>query len=119
MIIRIFRITIHPELREEFERDFSTISVSAVEDQRGFISYEIGRPTRWNPDEYAMISRWKDETSLEAFVGRNWNVAVIPPGMERYAHEYSVVHFETVILADLPGSREWGTSRLQEKPRDQ
>jgi len=94
MIIRIFRITIDPVLREEFERDFATISVGAVESRAGFIACEIGRPTKWNPDEYAMISRWEDEDSLEAFVGSDWNQAVIPPGMERYVREYGVVHFQ-------------------------
>jgi heme-degrading monooxygenase HmoA len=93
VIIRVFRIIIHPELRDEFERDFATVSMETVRRQKGFIACEIGSPTKWTPDEYAMITRWEDEESLEAFAGRNWNVAVIPPGMERYAREFSVVHF--------------------------
>jgi len=37
MIIRLFRTTIYPEMREDFERDFASISVDAVKSQRGFV----------------------------------------------------------------------------------
>ena len=62
MIIRIFRATIHPEMRRDFERDFSSISVDAVKTHKGFVSCHIGPPTKWHPDEYAMI-RFPDPLS--------------------------------------------------------
>jgi len=93
MIIRIFRTTIHPELRQDFERDFNSISVDAVKDKQGFVSCHIGTPTKWNPDEYSMITVWEDEKALTAFAGRDWHKAVIPPGMERYPVSFTVEHF--------------------------
>ena len=93
MIIRIFQITIHPELRQDFERDFATISVKAVDEQNGFISCEIGKPTRWNEDNYVMITKWADEESLRLFAGDEWNKSVIPSGMEKYVKSCSVVHY--------------------------
>lgn len=93
MIVRIFEVTIEPSLRIEFERDFATISVEAVERAEGALSCVIGRPTKWNPDDYAMISTWRDEQALVAFAGADWNRAVIPPGMERYARKYRVDHY--------------------------
>lgn len=93
MIIRIFRTTIHPELREEFERGFSSISVDAVKSHKGFVSCRIGSPTKWNPDEYAMITVWEDEEALVAFAGEEWHKAVIPAGMEKYPVSFSVEHF--------------------------
>ena len=46
MITRIFRVKIDPSLREEFESRFSSISIDAVQKQKGFISVEIGKPTK-------------------------------------------------------------------------
>ncbi len=94
MIIRIFQITIHPEFRQHFERDFATISVEAVETQKGFISCEIGKPTQWNRDDYAMITKWADEESLRSFAGDKWNTVVIPNGMNKYVKSSSVVHYD-------------------------
>jgi len=93
MIIRIFRVQIYPELRADFERDFNTISVEAVKSHKTSLSCEIGYPTRWNPDEYTMITKWEKEEDLVAFAGENWNVSVIPDGMGKYAKHHSVTHF--------------------------
>jgi heme oxygenase (mycobilin-producing) len=100
MIIRIFEVTIHPEFREEFERDFNTISVDTVNNHQGLISYSIGGPTKWNPDSYAMVTCWKDEDSLIAFAGKEWNQAIIPEQMQRYPKAFRVAHFDSSKLAD-------------------
>lgn len=94
MITRIFRVAIHPELREEFEAKFAEISVKAVKDCAGHISVSIGKPTKWSLNEYVMISEWKDESALANFAGESWNKAVIPPGMEKYLVECWVHHYE-------------------------
>jgi heme-degrading monooxygenase HmoA len=93
MIIRIFKTTIYPEMKKDFERDFNSISIDSVKSHKGFISCQIGKPTKWNPNEYSMITLWEDEDSLIGFAGKNWHIAVIPPGMEKYPTKYSVDHF--------------------------
>ena len=95
MIIRIFQVTIHPEFRKDFERDFSTISIDTVKNHKGLISCHIGGPTKWNPDEYVMVTYWEDEESLEAFAGKNWNQAIIPTEMQKYPKAFSVAHYKS------------------------
>ena len=80
-------------MREDFERDFASISVEAVASKPGFVSCHIGSPTKWNPNEYAMITVWENEASLAAFAGEEWQKAVIPPGMEKSPTSFSVQHF--------------------------
>ncbi len=46
MITRIFRVRIDPALRDDFEHKFADVSVRAVESQDGFISVQIGNPTK-------------------------------------------------------------------------
>ncbi|MGE4594948.1 MAG: hypothetical protein AAEF23_05460 [Gammaproteobacteria bacterium] len=46
MIIRIFRVRIHPQMREEFEAKFASISISAVNNAEGSISVTMGMPTK-------------------------------------------------------------------------
>jgi heme-degrading monooxygenase HmoA len=94
MIIRIFRVRIKPELRTGFEKDFREISIPLIKSHSGLTSVSIGKPTKWAPDEYVMISNWRNETDLEDFVGKNWNQPVIPSGMEKYVVECWVHHYE-------------------------
>ena len=93
MIIRVFRVSINPELREEFESKFSTVSIQAVQNATGFISVSIGKPTKWAPDEYVMVSKWQNESSLKKFAGENWNQAHIPRGMEQFISECWLHHY--------------------------
>ena len=99
MITRIFRVQINSEKRMEFEEKFADISVKAVESQEGFLSVEIGKPSKWNPDEYLMVSRWENEESLRNFVGDAWNEAHIPEGMEEYVKQCWVHHYVDYKIA--------------------
>jgi hypothetical protein len=40
-----------------------------------------------------MISRWRDEDSLIAFAGPEWNTPLIPSGMEAFGKTCSVEHY--------------------------
>ncbi|BAQ62170.1 hypothetical protein GM3708_2576 [Geminocystis sp. NIES-3708] len=68
-ITRIFAVQIHTRFRTEFEDKFSDLSLRTVEEATGFISASIHKPTKWSPDEYMMISHWKNEAALIAFAG--------------------------------------------------
>ena len=94
-ITRIFRVRVVPELRQEFEEKFSTISVNAVCEASGSLGASIYKPTNWAPYEYAMISQWKNEAALKAFAGKKWSEAVIPSGMEEFIVESWVHHYES------------------------
>lgn len=94
MITRIFRVRVPAELHSEFESKFLSVSVPYVQAAPGLVSVTVGRPTRWDPDEYIMISVWLNEAAVAAFAGEHWNTAVIPDGMEKYVSECWVHHYE-------------------------
>jgi heme-degrading monooxygenase HmoA len=93
-IIRIFRVRIAPVFIHEFEEKFSSLSIDAVNKAQGFLEASIHKPTKWAPDEYAMISLWENEAALESFAGEQWRQAVIPPEMEKYVLGWEVHHYE-------------------------
>ena len=89
-----FRARVPQSLQAEFEKKFLSVSVPYVEAAAGLVSVSVARPTRWIPDEYAMISIWHSEDDVAAFAGDDWNRAVIPAGMEKYVAECWVHHYE-------------------------
>jgi len=94
MITRIFRVRVPAALHHAFEADFLAISLPLVKQHAGLVDVHVGRPTKWSPEEYLMISTWQDEASLIAFAGENWQQAVIPSGMTQYATGCWVHHAE-------------------------
>lgn len=96
MVIRIFQVTIKPEYRNEFERDFKSISINTVNNHKGLVSCQIGGPSKWNPDNYVMVTCWEDEAALEEFAGVDWNRAIIPTEMQKYPKTFTVAHYENI-----------------------
>jgi heme oxygenase (mycobilin-producing) len=94
VITRTFRVRVPVELHMEFEEKFLSVSLPHVRSAPGLASVFVGRPTRWTPDEYVMISLWESEEDLAAFAGEEWNRAVIPAGMERFVSECWIHHYE-------------------------
>ncbi len=93
MLVRIFRVHVHKELKSEFEPLFQQISLHAFEQADGFISAEIAKPEPENADEYLMISYWRDKTAIENSLGRAWREPHIPEGMERFVQRCWVHHY--------------------------
>ncbi len=96
MIIRIFKATVRKELHEEFESKFIQVSVPLVKAYKGLTYMEIGRPSKWNPEEFLMITHWESIEHLIHFAGEQWNEPHIPPGMESYIADCSLDHFEQI-----------------------
>jgi heme-degrading monooxygenase HmoA len=82
-------------MREEFEERFASISINAVNNAKGSIAVTMGMPTKWSPNEYSMISHWKDTNSLKAFAGNDWSQPHIPEGMAKFVDKMWVHHFES------------------------
>ncbi|XZG69356.1 antibiotic biosynthesis monooxygenase family protein [Chitinibacteraceae bacterium HSL-7] len=98
-ITRLFRVRIVPEPRGEFEPRFATRSVHLVNQAAGFPRLATLQPTRWAPDESAMISVWQNEAALEVFAGPDWQQPVIPPEMAQYAAECRGHHYASWAAA--------------------
>jgi quinol monooxygenase YgiN len=94
-IVRVFRVQVPHDLKDEFEPLFQTQSLALIQNADGILNVTMGKPTQWGPDEYVMISVWKDIDHLIKFAGPMWNMAHIPDGMERFAKNCWVHHYET------------------------
>ncbi len=94
-ITRIFRVRVDNAFRQEFEDLFSSVALHRVHEAAGYISATIHKPTKWNPDEYSMISQWESEASLKVFYGEEWNQPVITRGGEKFVVACWLHHYES------------------------
>ena len=94
-ITRIFRVRIDSNFKQEFEERFSSDVMHKIQEAAGFISASIHKPTKWAPDEYAMVSQWDNEESLKAYFGERWNEAVISPRAEEFVEACWLHHYES------------------------
>ena len=94
MITRIFRVRVPAALISEFEPKFQSISYEALAKAPGCLKVTIGKEVSESGQTYVMISEWESQQALIDFAGANWREPHIPAGMEKYAADCSVEHFE-------------------------
>lgn len=93
MILRIFRARLRPGMRGRFARLCRETSQPMMEAQPGLIYFHICRPIPQRPQEFVLITAWKDLESLKRFVGERWDLPVILPGEAPLVEEVSLQHF--------------------------
>lgn len=93
MIVRIFRARLKPGKRAEFERLCYEKFFSVVRKQPGCITLRISEPLERKPDEFVLVSIWKDLASLKDFAGERWNEVVTVPGESEMVEEAAVMHY--------------------------
>jgi hypothetical protein len=96
MIIRVFRARTHPGKQADFETKVKELSIPLVQSQTGLLAFFSGRPMESSPDEFVMVTVWRDLESLKAFAGIDWNVSVIPEPERPLLQASSVHHYETI-----------------------
>ena len=93
MIMRIFRARVKPGRRDDFERLVVEKSVPIMRKQSGLITIQVGRPMDRRPDEFVLVSVWKDLASLKTWTGENWNEVVPMPGEADLIEEATLQHY--------------------------
>lgn len=93
MVLRVFKVNVVEELRDEFEEKFRTAALGVVDNHEGMLSAEIGKSIDDGDTEYLMISVWKDLESIKVFGGDSWKKAIIPEHMLKYMADFSLKHY--------------------------
>jgi len=97
MIIRVFRAKVVPGAEAEFTRKLREVSARLLDAQEGVLGYFAGSPTETTPDEFVMISLWRDVEAVRAFAGDDWGQAVMPDDdyvpilREFFTHHYQAI----------------------------
>ena len=100
MVIRVFRAHVQPGRQAEFEAMARRLSLPLVEKQKGLIGFFAGRPMGHSQDEFVLVTLWEDLASVQAFVGPDWEQAVVPEEERPVLVDTFVHHYEAYALGD-------------------
>ncbi|MHC4768486.1 MAG: antibiotic biosynthesis monooxygenase, partial [Planctomycetota bacterium] len=78
-IIRVFQATTRSGQESAFQKFFIDEALPILHEHAGLVSVHIGLPPEESPQEFLMITTWRDLDALKGFAGENWTEAVIDP----------------------------------------
>jgi transposase len=94
VIIRVFAARLKPGMCAEYDRLCREVGIALMREQPGFIAARIGAVKEERPDDFVLVSLWRDIASIQAFVGEHWQEALILPGEAALLHEVAVHHYD-------------------------
>jgi transposase/quinol monooxygenase YgiN len=94
MIIRVFRARLKPGKRAAFERLCRMVSFPIMRAQEGCLTVAIGEPAPQRPEEFVVVSVWRDLERLKAYLGEQWREATILPGEADLLEVARVEHYD-------------------------
>jgi transposase/quinol monooxygenase YgiN len=97
MILRILRARLRPGMRDAFTQLCQESSIPLMRAAPGLVTLHIGKPLQQRPDEFVLISVWRDLASLQAFVGARWEEIMIVPGEAELIESASVSHYDEMF----------------------
>ena len=93
MIVRVFRGIVHDGKQDEFEKFFLETALPILEKQEGLVDVSIGMPHPLSPNEFLMVTTWRDLEALEGFTGPDWKQPVIHPEEAHLLREVFLHHY--------------------------
>ena len=92
-VIRVMRGTVKPGNRAKFRAYLTKTVVPRCQADPGLISITIGVPMQDKPDEFTVITVWKDLAALKKFVGPDWRRVHHFSDKQRFLEKESVAHY--------------------------
>jgi quinol monooxygenase YgiN len=96
VVVRVFRARIHSGKEGEFERFVLDTGVPMVKAQEGCTQVTVGKSLWSEEPEFVVITHWSSVDALQAFVGPDWQQAVIEPEEEHMLAQVFCDHYETI-----------------------
>jgi len=94
MILRVFRAHLKPGRRSDFERLCRERSIPHLRAMDGCQTVHVGRPLEEHPDEFVLVSAWRDLASLQRFAGEHWRAPLVLPGEAEMIVSASAQHYD-------------------------
>lgn len=103
MFIRVFRAQVRPGKQAEFKKCLELLTLPNIQYRNGMVAFYPGQPSSANPDEFVLITVWRDAAADKMHSGDDWARAIIPPEALPLVQEFHVHSYQAFGIADQPG----------------
>ena len=96
MIMRIFQVVTHPGKEAEFAKFFHETAIPLMKGTEGIVSVLPGAPRPDSPREFSFVMVWKDQETLKAFVGDDYQSPHTDPAEAELVESRTIKHYDLV-----------------------
>lgn len=95
MIVRVFRGQVKPGHGPAFERHLRETGIPEFHRHPGMLRVHVGWPSEQAPDEFLVVTLWRDLDALRGYTGARWTEAKVAPEEAALLRRTFVHHYRT------------------------
>jgi quinol monooxygenase YgiN len=92
-VVRIFRARVKPGRQADWERLVRDTALPELSQAEGLLACYPGGPLG-DPEEFSMVSVWRDLGAVRTYAGKDWATPVLYPGEDEILAEVHVHHYQ-------------------------
>src|SRR5262245_5257390 len=94
MIMRVLRAKVKAGRLKDYQRLCEEKSFPHLHATPGLVALHRGAPLVSQPDEFVVVTVWRDLEALVGLAGEHWREVVVLPGEAELVEEMAVEHFD-------------------------
>ena len=99
MIMRVLRAKVKAGKLKDYQRLCEEKSFPHLRATPGLVALHMGAPLVSQPDEFVVVTVWRDLDALVGFAGEQWREVVVLPGEAELVDEMIVEHYDDSLRA--------------------
>ncbi len=96
MVVRIFKATVKPELKKDFENFFRYEAIPYMQVQEGIVNVVTGKPISQNDNDFVMVTTWENIDAVRKFMDNEWNKDKLVRDEMNMLENTRIEHFEVI-----------------------
>lgn len=100
MFIRVFRAIVRPGMQEQFKKALEILTLPTIKHRNGLVAFIPGQPTGANPDEFVLVTVWRDAAAAKKNNDQDWAHAIIPPEVLPMLQDFHIHAYQAFGLME-------------------
>jgi quinol monooxygenase YgiN len=102
MIIRIFRAKVRSGKQADFKKALEMLTLPNIEHRNGMVAFYPGQPVGPNPDEFILVTVWKDSAARKNHTSDDWAKSIIPAEALPLLEEWDDQDYKSFGILEQP-----------------
>jgi quinol monooxygenase YgiN len=100
MFIRVFRAKVRAGMQAQFKKVIELLTLPNIQYRNGMVAFYPGQPSANNPNEFVLITVWRNADASRMQSKDDWARAIIPPEALPMVQDFDIQSYQAFGVSE-------------------